>query len=141
MNLPLPNAIQPQGGVSEGTNGAQARGRRDREQYDRDRERSRSPDYKRRRTTPMNRRDSPDYGKYDPSAANNDSTQSTHHERRDRRGRSRANGRQRTPRNEYQTAIKAEPQQDRPKFVGHDDTLPSGHVKVLSRTLFVGGVK
>jgi len=28
-----------------------------------------------------------------------------------------------------------------PKWTGHDSNLPSGHIKVLSRTLFVGGVK
>lgn len=28
-----------------------------------------------------------------------------------------------------------------PKWTGHDPNLPPGHIKVLSRTLFVGGVK
>ncbi|KAI9695445.1 MAG: hypothetical protein M1820_008630 [Bogoriella megaspora] len=99
---------------------------------DRDyRSRSRSPDYSRGRGA---RRDSPVYGDYDPSASRGDSQD-------DRRGgRDRARGakdrfRQRSP-----LQGNAVPKNTQAlKWVEYDDSLPEGNIRVLSRTLFVGG--
>ncbi|KAF4512824.1 hypothetical protein G6O67_000162 [Ophiocordyceps sinensis] len=64
-----------------------------------------------------------------------------HHEERDRNGR-RGNGyRQRSPqgrRGRSSTPISELPQIER--RIEFDPNLPAGHIKVLSRTLFVGGV-
>ncbi|KAF2397151.1 hypothetical protein EJ06DRAFT_515360 [Trichodelitschia bisporula] len=122
---------------------------RDRE---RDRERSRSPDYKRRRHSPPNRRDSPTYGVYDPQAAQ---AEAPHHmDFENRRGRGKGRGgrndyRQRSPppSRERHQAPQANippgnvPHSNMPKPIGYDNKLPAGSIKVLSRTLFVGGVK
>ncbi|KAM3078168.1 hypothetical protein ACMFMG_002534 [Clarireedia jacksonii] len=59
---------------------------------------------------------------------------------RGRVGRGRGNDyRQRSPqRRRSPTPPRARP--DGPKWVGHDSTIGKGNIKVLSRTLFVGGV-
>ena len=101
---------------------------RDRDGY---RSRSRSPDY--RRGGGVNRRDSPVYGEYNPNNTRNDSSD-------DRRGRDRGRGgrdkyRQRTP-----PPANAVPKNTQAlKWVEYDDELPEGCIRVLSRTLFVGG--
>lgn len=64
-----------------------------------------------------------------------------HHEERERNGR-RGNGyRQRSP--QGRRGRSSTPSSDLPKierWIEFDPTLPAGHIKVLSRTLFVGGV-
>ena len=100
---------------------------------DRSRARSRSPDYNRGRYSPPNRRDSPTYGPYDPSAANSSSSQADH----DRRGR----GKGRAYRNEYRQRSPPPMPRDRPvspagpspsnmpKPIAFDPKLPHGKIK------------
>jgi len=113
------------------------------------RDRSRSPDPNRRhrspdRRTPPNRRDSPTYGVYDPNA-NQANTQN----RPERGERGRGRGKQRNGRNDRNEFRQRTPPAQRrqpsppvnsgPKFLEWDKTMPRDHIKVLSRTLFVGG--
>lgn len=109
--------------------------------------RSRSPDYNRRRaspdrrTTPPNRRDSPTYGVYEPGTGPD--RNGNRNDRDGARGRGRHRGgrndyRQRTPPPRRQSSPSA-PRGMQPKFLEWDDSLPEDHIKVLSRTLFVGG--
>jgi protein NRD1 len=138
-----------QAGAYEGQNG-DYQSRNDQDYQSRFREqRSRSPDAKRRRVTPPNRRESPTYGVYDPNVTQSEPARGAGFDRRDR-GRGRGN------RNEYR---KRSPPRDRPaspgmvartmqqkptgapKPIGHDPRMPVGRIKVLSRTLFIGGVK
>lgn len=121
-------------------------------QNERYRERSRSPDHKRRRvtppnrrTSPPNRRDSPTYGVYDPTTAveGNNGNRSTEHERSRGRGRGRRNEyRQRSippaQRRQQSPAVNGAHNMQ-PKLIEFDDSLPRGSIRVLSRTLFVGG--
>jgi protein NRD1 len=121
-------------------------------QNERYRERSRSPDYKRRRvtppnrrTSPPNRRDSPTYGVYDPTTAveGSNGNRSTEHERSRGRGRGRRNEyRQRSippaQRRQQSPAVNSAHNMQ-PKLIEFDDSLPRGSIRVLSRTLFVGG--
>ncbi|KAF3050893.1 hypothetical protein E8E11_010952 [Didymella keratinophila] len=114
------------------------------------RDRSRSPDYQRRaspsRRSPLNRRESPVYGAYDPNAAVDGSTGRS--DRNDRgRGRGKARG-GRNDRNEYrQRTPPAQRRQPSPprnvygqsRYIEWDQSLPRDHIRVLSRTLFVGG--
>ncbi|KAF2855156.1 hypothetical protein T440DRAFT_386698 [Plenodomus tracheiphilus IPT5] len=119
------------------------------EQHDtRMRDRSRSPDYQRNRS-PMrnsppnpNRRESPTYGVYDPNAGPDGNAQ------RFERGRGRGKQRGgRTERNEYRqrSPPRRQPSPSRgaaygqSKYIEWDETLPRDHIRVLSRTLFVGG--
>ncbi|KAL6708260.1 hypothetical protein ACN47E_003184 [Coniothyrium glycines] len=110
------------------------------------RARSRSPDYHRNgspahRSPPnMNRRNSPTYGVYDPNAGPDGNAQS------DRGDRSRGRGKQRGAKNEYRQRSPPRRQPSPPrnvygqsKFIDWDDSLPRDHIRVLSRTLFVGG--
>lgn len=131
---------------------AQNGGQPDRyEQHDtRMRDRSRSPDYQRRRSpvrrSPQstNRRESPTYGVYDPNAGPDGNAQ-----RFERGERGRGRGKQRGGRNannEYRqrTPPRRQPSPSRnaygqSKFIEWDDTLPRDHIRVYSRTLFVGG--
>ncbi|CAI6329545.1 unnamed protein product [Periconia digitata] len=117
------------------------------------RDRSRSPDYNGRRRSPVrrsppNRRDSPTYGAYDPNAVN----QGNNANRPDRAERGRGRGKNRggrSDRSEYrQRTPPAQRRQSPPgnssqngssKFVDWDPNLPPEHIRVLSRTLFVGG--
>lgn len=115
------------------------------------RDRSRSPDYHRRtspsRRSPPNRRESPVYGAYDPNAGS-DGNSATRPDRNDRgRGRGKARG-GRNERNEYrQRTPPAQRRQPSPakdvfgqsRYIEWDQSLPRDNIKVLSRTLFVGG--
>ncbi|KAF1967366.1 hypothetical protein BU23DRAFT_559427 [Bimuria novae-zelandiae CBS 107.79] len=126
------------------------------ERYDQNgsrfRDRSRSPDYSRRRQSPRrsppNRRDSPTYGVYDPNAG----AEGNAMDRFDRGDRGRGRGRNRggrNDRNEYRQRTPpptrstwdnaSAPQNGSSKFIEWDPTLPRDHIKVLSRTLFIGG--
>jgi len=89
------------------------------------RSRSRSPDRGwGNRGSPRNGRDRPDYGHNSPSRGRDD-------DRNARRGDYRARS---PPRRRGQSPPPAE------KWTDFDPKLPSGSIKVLSRTLFVGGV-
>ncbi|KAJ4988997.1 Rpb7-binding protein seb1 [Stagonosporopsis vannaccii] len=115
------------------------------------RDRSRSPDYQRRvspsRRSPPNRRESPVYGAYDPSAVA-DGNASNLPDRNDRgRGRGKARG-SRNDRNEYrQRTPPGQRRQPSPpknvygqsRYIEWDQSLPRDNIRVLSRTLFVGG--
>jgi protein NRD1 len=124
------------------------------ERYDQNdsrmRDRSRSPDYQRRRS-PMrksppavNRRESPTYGVYDPNAGPEGNAQ-----RFERGERGRGRGKQRGGRNDRNEYRQRSPPRRQPsppraaygqsKFIEWDDNLQRDHIKVLSRTLFVGG--
>lgn len=112
------------------------------------RDRSRSPDYQRRvspsRRSPPNRRESPVYGAYDPNTA----VDGIAGNRSDRgRGRGKARG-GRNDRNEYrQRTPPAQRRQPSPpknvygqsRYIEWDQSLPRENIRVLSRTLFVGG--
>lgn len=114
------------------------------------RDRSRSPDYSRHRQSPRRsppaRRDSPTYGAYDPNAGpegNAVNRQDGGRGRgRNRGGRNERNDyRQRTPpprRGSAGNNSNAH-QNGSPKFIDWDRTLPRDHIKVFSRTLFIGG--
>ncbi|KAF1961184.1 hypothetical protein CC80DRAFT_232392 [Byssothecium circinans] len=111
------------------------------------RDRSRSPDFNGRHHSPMrrsppHRRESPTYGVYDPNAG----PQGNAMNRSDRGGeRGRGRGRNRggrNERNEYRQRSpprRHSPAGNAPKFIDYDPTLPRDHIRVLSRTLFVGG--
>lgn len=119
------------------------------EQHDtRYRDRSRSPDYQHRqspRRSPPNpnRRDSPTYGVYDPGAGPDMNS------RFDRGDQGRGRGKQRggrNDRNEYRQRSPPKRQPSPPrnsygnsKFLDWDHSLPRDHIRVFSRTLFVGG--
>ncbi|KAL2050933.1 hypothetical protein ABVK25_008831 [Lepraria finkii] len=100
----------------------------------RDRSRSRSPGgYGRRRDSPPRRRDSPTYGDYGRGGP-----------RRQGQGGGR-DYRQRSPQDRYRRSDSPRRQEQTlpppgPKRVEYDHALPPNHIKVLSRTLFVGGV-
>ena len=99
------------------------------------RDRSRSPDFRRDRGSNSGRRPSPVYGVYDASTRDvNDSQDDDHRGRRQGSGRFR----QRTPpgsRDDFD----APTHNLRQKWTDLDPTVKPGHIKVLSRTLFVGG--
>ncbi|KAK4987819.1 hypothetical protein LTR50_004372 [Elasticomyces elasticus] len=105
------------------------------------RQRSRSPEPRGERNGNTNRRPSPVYGTYDAAAAQ---AQAQHRqEEADRRNKSRMGGRQYRQRSPVgakngrgDSPIVA---QIRPKWTDVDTNVPNGHIKVLSRTLFVGG--
>ncbi|KAF2119170.1 hypothetical protein BDV96DRAFT_569155 [Lophiotrema nucula] len=116
------------------------------------RDRSRSPDYNRRRIspdrrTPPNRRDSPTYGVYDPNAATEGNGANRHFDRERGRGRGGRNRggrnefRQRTPPAQRRQPSPSAPgtRNGQPKYIEWDHSLPREHIKVLSRTLFIGG--
>jgi protein NRD1 len=124
------------------------------ERYDpnesRYRDRSRSPDYQRRQSPPrrsppnVTRRESPTYGVYDPNAGSDGNTS-----RVERGERGRGRGKQRggrNDRNEYRqrSPLRRQPSPPRnaygnSKYIEWDTNLPRDHIRVLSRTLFVGG--
>ncbi|KAF1918257.1 hypothetical protein BDU57DRAFT_537828 [Ampelomyces quisqualis] len=139
-------AFQADTHMSGTQNGAQPKG------YDpndsRYRNRSRSPDYQRRQSPPrrsppsLNRRESPTYGVYDPNAGP-DGNSSNRGERGRGRGKQRGG---RNDRNEYRQRSPPRRQPSPPrdsygnsKYIEWDNTLPRDHIRVLSRTLFVGG--
>ncbi|KAM0559492.1 hypothetical protein ACHAPJ_004522 [Fusarium lateritium] len=93
------------------------------------RSRSRSPDRGwSARGSPRNGRDRLDYGRDSPNHGRHD----------DRRG---GDYRQRSPHGHRgRSATPLHEQGPEEKWVEYDSSLPSGHIKVYSRTLFVGGV-
>ncbi|KAL1998160.1 hypothetical protein VTN02DRAFT_6744 [Thermoascus thermophilus] len=105
------------------------------------RRRSRSPGWDRRRdVSPPRRRDSPVYGEY-----HGDSPGRRGGDPRDSRGRRGNDYRQRSPpgrRRRTPTPPRKDPTlpPPGPKFVEWDYSIGQGNIKVLSRTLFVGGV-
>lgn len=115
------------------------------------RDRSRSPDYIHRRQSPIrrsppNRRDSPTYGTYDPNAgAEGNSSNRNDRDRGRGRGRQRGRGRdeyrQRTPppQRRQPSPPNYGPRTGLAKYLDFDKALPLDSIKVLSRTLFVGG--
>lgn len=114
----------------------------------RNRDRSRSPDRRGNNGHDVNRRPSPVYGTYTASAKDAN-------EYNDSDGRSRKAGgryRQRSPpgsgrnennvdasRSQANSTVPGSSAGSRPKWISHDPSLPPDHIKVLSRTLFVGG--
>ncbi|KAK7515120.1 uncharacterized protein IWZ02DRAFT_57134 [Phyllosticta citriasiana] len=143
--------------------------------HDRNHDRSPSPDRKRRRMSPVNRRDSPTYGIYDPtnnaSHASNagpsaqppppppapaPAAAAAAAAATEQGGATRGRGRKGKKRDKHRNSPAINPgppiptgpaaQQQKPagppreKYVQHDSSLPDGNIKVLSRTLFVGGV-
>ncbi|KAI5309089.1 hypothetical protein KEM55_004096 [Ascosphaera atra] len=123
---------------------------RDRHDHPRDRERDfahgRSPPHRRRSRSPLGwdrrrelspprRRESPVYGDYrsdSPAARRGGMGRG-----RGYRERSPGRGRRRSPSPPRKDTSLPPPG---PKFLEYDNTLPNGCIKVLSRTLFVGGV-
>ena len=114
------------------------------------RDRSRSPDYQRRRSPAPrsppnpNRRESPTYGVYDPNAGPEGNAQRVKRGERGR-GRNKQKG-GRNDRNDYRQRSPPRRQPSPPrtaygqsKYIEWDETLPRDHIRVLSRTLFVGG--
>ncbi|MCJ1268353.1 hypothetical protein MMC22_008241 [Lobaria immixta] len=111
------------------------------------RSRSRSPPGwdRRRDASPPRRRDSPVYGEYDGDPSGRNSGRGSH----GRQGRGRGAGndyRQRSPPPD-RFRRSASPRHHEvslptpgPKWVEYDRSLSEGTIKVLSRTLFVGGV-
>jgi protein NRD1 len=96
-----------------------------------------SPD----RRSPPRRRDSPTYGAYEPGGGP-DRNNGNRNDREAGRGRGRFRGgrnefRQRTP--PRRPSSPSAPRGTQPKFIDWDPTMPRDHIKVLSRTLFVGG--
>ncbi|KAF2432249.1 hypothetical protein EJ08DRAFT_139789 [Tothia fuscella] len=142
-----------QNGAYNGQNGhshiqAPVREEQDYSMYQR--ERSRSPDFKRRRVSPPNRRESPTYGVYDPNQSEPSRQQDYD---RGARGRGRG-GRYRNDRSDRNEYRQRSPPRERPispallpprgsvpKMIEHDYKLQAGWIKVRSRTLFIGGVK
>ncbi|KAK3397215.1 hypothetical protein B0T20DRAFT_480785 [Sordaria brevicollis] len=136
-------AVPPVGGVSAAPawDSARHNDARDRNGYHdgvrspnrpRGRSRSRSPRRWDGRGSPRSRvHDRFDYGRNTPPRG-----------RPDDRGRDRdmriPDYRQRSPPNRRHESPGQEPPSE--KWVKHDPTLPNGHIKVYSRTLFVGGV-
>lgn len=115
------------------------------------RNRSKSPDYRRRaspnRRSPPNRRESPVYGSYDPNTAG-DGSASNHSGGNDRgRGRGKTRGgrndrneyRQRTPPAQRRQASPPKNVYGQSRYIEYDQSLPRDNIRVLSRTLFVGG--
>lgn len=144
---PVPQVAQPvvaqppqNGGYDAGQNGQNGydQGRNNQDNQARFRDRSRSPDAKRRRVTPPNRRDSPTYGVYDPNVAQND-TGRRGEERRGDRGRgnrgNRNEFRRRSPPRDRPASpgMVQRPMQHKPpgasKPVGHDYNLGPNRIK------------
>ncbi|KAH7270544.1 uncharacterized protein BKA55DRAFT_588960 [Fusarium redolens] len=93
------------------------------------RSRSRSPDRGwSGRGSPRNGRDRLDYARDSPNRGRHDDRRGGDYRQRSPHGH---RGRSETPLHEQGPAD---------KWVEYDPTLPSGHIKVFSRTLFVGGV-
>ena len=97
------------------------------DRYGRGRTRSRSPDRNAGR-----RRASPVYGNYEELTTRKQGNG-------DRAQGGRQRYRDRSPIRNSPAPIAMNGMPMRPKFIGHDPNLPAGCIKVLSRTLFVGG--
>jgi protein NRD1 len=127
--LPV-SASMPQSTIPYASGGSQAP--QQNQSYGRDdggfdpRARSRSPDYKRRRVSPPNRRESPTYGTYNPHTSDNGS-RGQDWNRRGRKG-DRSEYRQRTPERDFRDSPPI-PKNRYPKPYGFDATIPEGHIK------------
>ncbi|KAF2463633.1 uncharacterized protein BDR25DRAFT_107458 [Lindgomyces ingoldianus] len=146
-----PSSQPPAAGIAPPVAPNSAQSNRFEQDGSRYRDRSRSPDYNRRRNSPRrsppHRRNSPTYDAYDPATRNEANT--SHRSERSRgrgRHRSRNEFRQRTPpppppppqRRQSSPGVTAA-RHGQPKFLEWDRTLPRDNIRVLSRTLFVGG--
>ncbi|KAI9699339.1 MAG: hypothetical protein M1836_002949 [Candelina mexicana] len=170
LNAPVPNVSngvppgwsQPEhAGGSNGWSGRDNFQSRDRNGFNeqslrsppnryRARSRSRSPSgWNRGRESPVpRRRDSPIYGEYNGDSAGRNGNRGDNYDRRGRGrgGRGRGNDyRQRSPppgRNGRSSSPRRQEPlpPPGPKWVDYDPSIGQGNIKVLSRTLFVGGV-
>jgi protein NRD1 len=144
QNAPPPPVAQqqvaqlPQNGSYSGQNGhAQGQAREDQDFNMYQRERSRSPDFKRRRVSPPNRRESPTYGVYDPNQPGPSRQQDNDRRGRGRGGRGARNDRsdrneyrQRTPPRERPASPSMLPPRGSvPKVIEHDYKLPAGWIR------------
>ncbi|KAF9885603.1 hypothetical protein FE257_012694 [Aspergillus nanangensis] len=101
------------------------------------RRRSRSPGWDRRRdASPPRRRDSPVYGEYHGDSPGRRGGDPRGRRGNDYRQRSPPGRRRRSPSPRKDPALPA----PGPKFIDWDYSIGQGNIKVLSRTLFVGGV-
>lgn len=123
-SLPLP----PLGAMNwPGQNGDTSRDASTRSPPGQSRRRSRSPGYDRRRElSPRGRRGSPSYDSF-----RNDGRRGNEYRQRSPAGRRRS-----TPPQQSDPSLPP----PGPKLIQWDNNLPPNHIKVLSRTLFVGGV-
>ncbi|KAI9735253.1 MAG: hypothetical protein M1834_001843 [Cirrosporium novae-zelandiae] len=162
--IPNPTATgwpsQPGNAVAsawDGRNDYASRDRQNRDPFTRSppgahyRARSRSPGaWDRHRDTSPPRRGSPVYGEYDGKSPTRNGNRGGD-DPYDRQGRNRGRGgrdgyRQRSPPGGRRRRSPTPPQRDQtlpppgPKHVEFDPSIPQGNIKVLSRTLFVGGV-
>lgn len=135
---PVVNQAPQNGGYDAGQTGQNGQNgydqtRNNQDSQSRFRDRSRSPDAKRRRVSPPNRRESPTYGVYDPNVAQNDAA------RRGDRGKAnrgnRNDFRRRTPPGDrpaspgmVERSMQHKPP-GAPKPVGHDYQIPSGRIR------------
>ncbi|KAI9752777.1 MAG: hypothetical protein M4579_005483 [Chaenotheca gracillima] len=113
--------------------------------YPRDRSRSPPPAWRRDVASPPRaaRRPSPVYGEY---GGDSNDRSGGHGDSYDRRGRERGGRgygndyRQRSPRRRSPSPRRPPAPPEGAKWMDHDPTVPKDSIKVLSRTLFVGGV-
>lgn len=155
LSLPQPPVVtQAQSQTQSVVQNGSQQGQYERNGYEQNdsrlRDRSRSPEFRQRRSpmrrSPPNphRRESPTYGAYDPNAGTEGSANRFE---RGEHGRGRGRGRGgRNDRNEYRQRTPPRRQPSPPrnahgssKFIEWDHSLPRDTIKVLSRTLFVGG--
>ncbi|KAL4870180.1 hypothetical protein BDV12DRAFT_166331 [Aspergillus spectabilis] len=102
------------------------------------RRRSRSPGWDRRRdASPPRRRDSPVYGEYHGDSPGRRGADPRGRRGNDYRQRSPPGRRRRSPSPQHNDSTLPPPG---PKFIEWDYSIGQGNMKVLSRTLFVGGV-
>ncbi|KAL2817230.1 hypothetical protein BDW59DRAFT_152826 [Aspergillus cavernicola] len=102
------------------------------------RRRSRSPGWDRRRdVSPPRRRDSPVYGEYHGDSPGRRGADPRGRRGNDYRQRSPPGRRRRSPSPPHQESTLPPPG---PKFIEWDYSIGQGSIKVMSRTLFVGGV-
>lgn len=127
---PMPAGNWPQAG--QGQTAGQSRDTQTRSPPNQYRRRSRSPGYDRRRDgSPRRRRDSPGPDQYRNDREGRDGRRGNDYRQRSPAGRRRRSA---TPPSDTKLPPPG------PKDIQWDPTLPKGHIKVYSRTLFVGGV-
>lgn len=104
--------------------------------YGRNRGRSRSPDRGNR-----GGRGSPVYGSYDPETARRQAEENNRGGNNNNGGGGRGRYRQRSPMRDSPAhgGMNGGGHGMQPKIIGYDGSLPPDNIKVLSRTLFVGG--
>ncbi|KIX09332.1 uncharacterized protein Z518_00411 [Rhinocladiella mackenziei CBS 650.93] len=130
--LPFPPPMSSNNWVGQAQPAGQSRDALTRSPPSQYRRRSRSPGYDRRRDlSPRRRRDSPGPDQYRNDRDGRDGRRGN-----DYRQRSPGRGRRRSPTPPSDTKLPP----PGPKNVSWDPSLPKGHIKVFSRTLFVGGV-